>query len=150
MRARIDAAALWRARRTRGLTQASLARILGVSGGERVSAWERGVNQPDVSLLPLLAATLEVDPTLLLGSSVARGDLRSLRWSAGLTANQVSAALHVSRNTYLRWESGARSIPREGVLIRHLADRLGVGTPVVLAAIASGQRDNDAQASNYS
>ena len=93
----------------------------------------RGVNQPDVSLLPLLAA-LEVSPALLLGSSVALGDLRSLRWSAGLTANQVSAALHVSRNTYLRWESGARSMPREGVLIRHLADRLGV----VLAAIASG------------
>jgi len=138
VRARVDGAVLRRARRARGLTQAGLAQTLGVSGGERVSAWERGVNQPDVSLLPLLAATLEVDPALLLGSSVALGDLRSLRWSAGLTANQVSAALHVSRNTYLRWESGARSMPREGVLIRHLADRLGVGTPVVLAAIASG------------
>jgi len=137
VRARIDAAALRRARRARGLTQAGLARILGVAGGERVSAWERGVNQPDVALLPLMAAMLEVEPALLLGRSRAPRGLRALRWSAGLTATQVSAALHVSRNTYLRWESGARSMPRDASLVRRLADRLGVAAPVVLAAINS-------------
>lgn len=99
MRARIDAAALRRARRARGLTQAGLARILGVAGGERVSAWERGVNQPDVALLPLMAATLEVEPALLLGRSRAPRDLRALRWSAGSQRlrSRLPSTCHVTR-----------------------------------------------------
>ncbi len=133
MRAQVDAAALRRARTERGLTQAELANILGVAGGERVSAWERGVNQPDVRLVPVLASALGVEPAALLGRP--QSALRELRWTAGLTARELGAALHVSRNTYLRYESGERSIPRHALAVPRLAAALGVSEQVVTAAL---------------
>jgi len=49
------------------MTQSELADVLRVAGGERVSAWERGVNQPDVRLVPVLAEVLGADPAALIG-----------------------------------------------------------------------------------
>ena len=67
VRAQVDGAALRLARLERGMTQSELADVLRVAGGERVSAWERGVNQPDVRLVPVLAEVLGVDPAALIG-----------------------------------------------------------------------------------
>ncbi len=133
VRAQVDAAALRQGRIERGLTQAELANVLGVAGGERVSAWERGVNQPDVRLVPVLASALGVEPAALLGRP--QSGLRELRWTAGLTARELGAALHVSRNTYLRYESGERSIPRHALAVPRLAAALGVSEQVVTAAL---------------
>jgi len=55
---RVDGHALQRARSARGLTQGQLARVIDVSGGERVSEWERGVKAPAVRIIPELAAAL--------------------------------------------------------------------------------------------
>jgi len=133
VRAQVDGAALRQARIERGLTQAELANVLGVAGGERVSAWERGVNQPDVRLVPVLASALGVDPAALLGRP--QSGLRELRWTAGLTAREVGAALQVSRNTYLRYESGERSLPGHAQVVPRLAAALGVSEQVVTAAL---------------
>lgn len=57
MTAGFDRVTLRRKRKERGLTQAELGRILGVSF-QAVSQWERGETTPTVSQLPLLAATL--------------------------------------------------------------------------------------------
>ena len=51
-----------RTRRTAlGLTQEQLAGKLGVSA-PAVNKWERGNSYPDITLLPVLARTLRVDP----------------------------------------------------------------------------------------
>lgn len=101
----VDADALQKARTNRGLTQSQVARTLDLSGGERVSEWERGVRSPAVRLIPQLAAVLGVTPLefLALPNGV---DLRALRLVVGRTATEVAAEVHVSPATYLRWESG--------------------------------------------
>lgn len=52
-------------RQTLGLTQEGLADKLGVSA-PAVNKWERGLNYPDITLLPALARTLGVDLNTLL------------------------------------------------------------------------------------
>ncbi len=49
--------------------------------------------------MPVLALTLGVDAAALVGRP--KSALRELRWTAGLTAREVGAALRVSRNTYV-------------------------------------------------
>lgn len=140
VRAQVDGAALRLARLERGMTQSELADVLRVAGGERVSAWERGVNQPDVRLVPVLAEVLGVDPAALIGQRPP-SLLRHLRWTAGLTALELGAALHVSRNTYLRYESGERSIPRPAQAVPRLAAALGVSEQVTTAALSGNTSD---------
>ncbi|MNB81152.1 Tellurite methyltransferase [compost metagenome] len=53
-------------RKEKGLTQEELAQILGLSF-QAVSKWENAQSMPDISLLPLLSATLEVSIDKLLG-----------------------------------------------------------------------------------
>lgn len=53
-------------RKRRGLTQDSLAEMLGVTA-QAVSKWERGESMPDVSLLPALARIFEVSIDSLFG-----------------------------------------------------------------------------------
>ena len=48
-------------RRELGLTQEQLAGKLGVSA-PAVNKWERGNSYPDITLLPVLARTLRVEP----------------------------------------------------------------------------------------
>ena len=52
-------------RKRKGLTQAELAQILGVTD-KAVSKWERGVSCPDITLLPAVAAALGVTADALL------------------------------------------------------------------------------------
>ena len=55
-----------RTRRTaQGLTQEALAQLLGVSA-PAVNKWEKGLNYPDITLLPALARALGVDLNTLL------------------------------------------------------------------------------------
>lgn len=53
-------------RKKKGLTQDSLAEMLGVTP-QAVSKWERGESMPDVSLLPVLARIFEVSIDSLFG-----------------------------------------------------------------------------------
>lgn len=53
-------------RKNKGLTQDSLAEMLGVTA-QAVSKWERGESMPDVSLLPALARIFEVSIDSLFG-----------------------------------------------------------------------------------
>ena len=65
---------LIRALRTReNMTQLALAERLGVSD-KAVSKWERGCGAPDISLLPLLAETLQVSAQALLRGELGEND----------------------------------------------------------------------------
>ena len=54
--------ALAELRAQRGLTQAALARKLGLAGQQSVSSWESGERMPDVMLWPEIAQHLGVSP----------------------------------------------------------------------------------------
>ena len=57
-------------RKAKGLTQMQLAERVGVTN-KAVSKWERGLNYPDIALLELLAASLELTvPELLRNISL--------------------------------------------------------------------------------
>ncbi len=141
MPTRIDGDALHRARSARGLTQSQLARIIDVSGGERVSEWERGVRTPAVRLIPAVAAALGVTPLEFL--SMPNGvDLRALRLASGKTSAEIAAQIHVSSATYLRWESGKQQAPKDPAVRRSLARALGVRPPQLEAAFEATTRDS--------
>ncbi len=53
------------------LTQAQLASLLGVQA-QTVSKWETGVSMPDITLLPLLADSLNISIDTLLGANSVR------------------------------------------------------------------------------
>ena len=129
-----------RARSARGLTQNQLARIIDVSGGERVSEWERGVRSPAVRLIPAVAAALGVAPLDFF--AMPNGvDLRALRLASGQTSTEVAAQIHVSPATYLRWESGRHQATRDPAVQRSLARALGVRLAQLQAALDTVTRD---------
>ncbi len=68
-------------------------------------------------------------------------DLKALRLAAGRTAPQVAAAVAVSVQSYLNWESGQRTVPvgNESVLTT-LSRELGVDRRVLLEAIERSVR----------
>jgi len=145
VRARIDGAALRRARLAAGMTQADLAKVLGVAGPERISSWEHETNQPHVNQIPVLAKLLSVSPdVLLVGDS--RNRLRVLRWEAGLSLDELADELHVGRNTYQRWETGERAFPARSQVIQRLSTVLGVPEEVVQEAVAGIGRGSLAEA----
>ena len=45
----------------RNMTQRELAKRIGVSSS-RVSNWEQGINRPDVDMVSLICAALQLDP----------------------------------------------------------------------------------------
>jgi len=112
---RVGGDALHRARSARGLTQSQLAQIIDVSGGERVSEWERGIRTPAVRLIPAVAAALGVTP--LEFCPMPNGvDLKALRLASGKTSTEIAQQTQVSSATYLRWESGrSRASPDPAV-----------------------------------
>lgn len=119
-----------------GLTQHQLARIVDVAGGERISGWERGENEPRARVIPELAHALGVDPLELL--ALPHGvDLRALRLVAGRTAPELARSLNVSLHSYLRWEAGQRlSLPvGDRRILTALSRELGVSTPQILEAL---------------
>ena len=136
MRTGVDGEALHRARFAMGLTQHQLARIVDVAGGERISGWERGENEPRARVIPQLAQALGVDPLELL--SLPNGvDLRALRLVTGRTAPELARALNVSLHTYLRWEAGQRlSLPvGDRRILAALSRELGAPAPQILEAL---------------
>lgn len=56
---------IMRLRKSKNLTQEQLAEFLGISG-KAVSKWERGINLPDISLLPLIASQFQIGISELL------------------------------------------------------------------------------------
>lgn len=126
-----DFAALRHARLAAGLTQRDVALAVGVAGGERVSAWEAGRVAPRPTVVLKLAQLLDVDLELLLPGE---GTLRLARIRAGLSRQDLAAAVHVSASTIFRWETGDYTdAPAEGTVER-LADALGVASPELVRA----------------
>ena len=117
MRSGIDSRALRSAREEAGLTQSQLARRIGVAGGERVSRWELGADQPRPELLVKMAEVLDVRPRELIRFESSVPDLRALRLAAGLDAYEVATAIHMSLPTYRKWEQGRwRRLPAKGAI----------------------------------
>lgn len=136
MTASVDPAALRAARQNAGVTQHQLARMLDVAGGEAVARWERGASEPRPATLRRLADLLNVAPGDLLHPDGGKIDLRYLRLTAGLASSAAAAQLHVTPNTYLRWERGAwTAMPGEAV-VAGLAKAFGVDPEIVIRALA--------------
>ena len=63
-------------RKQNNLTQQKLADILNVNS-KTVSKWERGVNAPDISLLPQLAENLDTNvDSIIMGEDIKRNELQ--------------------------------------------------------------------------
>lgn len=136
----VDPSALRLARENAGLTQHQLARLVGVAGGERISRWELGASEPRPDLLVRLARALRTPPMVLLDIDPGSPDLRALRYAAGLSADQVAERVHVTKDTYLRWEAGRWARPLAARNIDSLAQALGAGTAAVRAALERTQQ----------
>ena len=136
MTASVDPAALRAARQNRGMTQHQLARLLDVAGGEAVARWERGASEPRPATLRRLADLLNIAPGDLLQLDGGNIDLRYLRLAAGLASSAVAAQLHVTPNTYLRWERGAwTAMPGEAV-VAGLSKAFHVAPEILTRALA--------------
>lgn len=102
------------ARIPRGITQAELARRIGLRTSTSVGQWERSQHKPDAENLVALARALGTDPLELLepGTPVT---LRLLRVRAGLTQEAAGAAVGISRFTWAQIEAGSRALWPEEV-----------------------------------
>ncbi|RYV51905.1 helix-turn-helix domain-containing protein [Pengzhenrongella frigida] len=132
----IDGAALRAARIRAGLTQHELAHEVGVVGGERVSMWERGEARPrSPQLLHAVARALGVPVAALLVAPDGGPGLRWLRFSAGLSVEELAHAVHLSAASLKRWEAqGRRRLPSSATL-DSIALALGVDTAEVKNAL---------------
>ncbi|MGD9961863.1 helix-turn-helix domain-containing protein [Nocardioides sp.] len=131
----IDLSALRTARERLGLTQHQLARLVGVAGGERISRWELGLDEPRPDSLARLARALNTHVVELLDVDAERRDLRALRYCAGLSAGEVAAAVHISARSYARWESGSWVRPPSAENLRAIARKLDVPVGTVRDAL---------------
>ena len=131
----VDPSALRAARERLGLTQHQLARMVGVAGGERISRWELGLDEPRPDSWERLARVLNAPVVELHGVDPERLDLRALRYCAGLSAGEVAAAVHISARSYARWESGAWVQPPSTESLRAIARRLNVSVGAVREAL---------------
>lgn len=129
-----------RAARVRaGLTQAELARVIGVAGGERVSRWELGTSTPSTAMRARLAKALDIDLEELLPSQ-GPADLRRLRAEAGLTVAELAERGGVARGTIKRWEAGAAL--RVRAPLDTVAAALGVSVDTLRHAIELSAREH--------
>lgn len=104
------------ARKAAGLTQAELARLVGVSPWA-VSKWELGERQPTGAAMRALSSLLGIDEGLgeTVGPEEIGAAVRSCRAAAGLTQAQLSALAGVSKMGLSRIESGTAA-PRQATL----------------------------------
>ncbi|MEK4243691.1 helix-turn-helix transcriptional regulator [Janibacter sp. FSL W8-0316] len=129
-----------RAARVRaGLTQAELARVIGVAGGERVSRWELGTSTPSTAMRARLAKALGIDLEELLPSQ-GPADLRRLRAEAGLTVAELAERGGLARGTIKRWEAG--SAQRVRAPLDAVAAALGVSVDTLRQAIELSAREH--------
>lgn len=143
--ASVDPAALREARHRAGLTQAQVARALGLAGGEAVSVWERGAFEPNsASLLHRLAEVLGATVPDLLRCDDGDPDLRYLRLVAGLESADVADQLHVAVSTYRRWERGAWTRSPSDAVVAALAQAFRVPPGAVAAALTRTRAHSEA------
>lgn len=129
-----------RAARVRaGLTQAELARAVGVAGGERVSRWELGASSPSTAIRARLAKALGLDLEELLPQR-GPADLRRLRAEAGLTLAELAERGGLSKGTIKRWEAGS-GLPVRAPL-DNVAAALDVTVDTLRHAIELSAREN--------
>ena len=116
------------AREAAGLTQAQLAVAVGLAGGERISEWERGASSPRTpELLHRVARACHVRPSALLRDDPSpQVDLRWLRFSAGVTLDEVAEAADTPPPTVRRWERHGLPASLSPQVARSLAEVLGV------------------------
>ena len=133
----ISGAGLRAAREKAGLSQNDLARRLGMSSGQRISLWERGLARPRTpELLHAAASAVGVSAVSLL---VPPGDgltLRWLRFAAGVSVAELAEAVHASIATVKRWEAGIGARPSDRT-IEVLALALGASADEVRRALGS-------------
>lgn len=130
-----DAAALRAARERAKLSQHELGVLVGVSGAGQVWRWESGVAEPRAEFIRNLAETLGLETHELLPQPEGGPDLRWLRLVRGMSAQEVASAANVSKEAYLRWESGRWSRrPRERILVQ-LGEALGANLEAVTEAL---------------
>lgn len=134
----IDPERLRAARVRGGLTQAELAREIGVAGGERVSRWELGTSTPSIAMRARLARALSVDLEDFLPHD-GPPDVRRLRVEAGLTVADLAERGGLAPGTVKRWESGTGSRGVRAPLGR-VAEALSVTTTQVQDAIEESRR----------
>jgi len=131
----ISGAALRAAREDAGLSQNELARRLGMTSGQRISLWERGLARPRTrELLHAAARAVGVPARSLLVAPEDGLTLRWLRFAAGVSVPTLAAAVHVSAVTVRRWEAGSGAMP-SGRTVAALARALRVPTADVRAAL---------------
>jgi transcriptional regulator with XRE-family HTH domain len=100
---------LRRWRMDRNLSQAKLARLLGVSKST-IENWELGETEPSSERLPVIGRVLGrqvEDPGLALTQRLA-----AYRETAGVTRAEFARQLRILETTLLRWERGER-LPRK-------------------------------------
>ncbi|WAX55817.1 helix-turn-helix domain-containing protein [Jatrophihabitans cynanchi] len=123
------------ARRQNGMSQSQLAEAIGTAGRERISQWERGVEQPQPKLLRAVADVLGVDPLLLMDVDTGARTLRDLRLAAGMSLRDARTAAGLPYTTYYRLENGVGTVPPSRKLLSQVARALGVPVTVVGPAI---------------
>lgn len=100
----------------------------------RIGAWERGIDQPSATVVPILARLLDVHPLALFEVDPASPPITALRVAAGFTLQGLADATGVSYTTLHRMMRGVTGLP-DGTADR-LATTLGVSRQELLAAIA--------------
>lgn len=128
------------ARRQSGLSQSQLAEAIGTAGRERISQWERGVEQPQPKLLRAVADVLGVDPLDLMDVGTDARTLRDLRLAAGLSLRDARVAAGLPYTTYYRLETGVGVAPPSRKVLSQVARALGVPVVVVESAIERTRR----------
>ena len=135
---RIDADKLQAAREDLGMTQAQLARRIGVDPGV-VNSWETRGARPSVASLARLTSALGLAvPDLYQSDSDAVGTLIDLRVRAGLSQREFARQLGLSQTTISRWERGlARPTWDEITSYAKIlnSDRVAVSNAIDLTAI---------------
>ncbi|NRI64864.1 helix-turn-helix transcriptional regulator [Rhodococcus sp. MS16] len=126
-----DPARLSRARESKGISRADLARRAGV-GGATVQQWETGNRSPQVDTLALVAQTLEIPMSALVVVPEAErfpGDWRIL---LGLTQPQLGKMTGISTSMIARIERGEVLLTDDSA--RKLADALGISVAELQAS----------------
>lgn len=135
-------------RKAAGMTQSDIAFALNVHL-QTVSKWERGISEPDFSVLGELADVLGVSLEKLLGTEEAADGAHAGAFDAaafgravtaerrrlGVSQSELADSLGVSQNMISNWERGVTA-PSAGDLVA-LAARLGVSVSRLYYAAAA-------------
>ena len=100
----------------------------------RIGAWERGIDQPSATAIPILARLLGVEPLALFEIDPVAPPITALRLAAGFTLQALSDATNISYTTLHRMIRGVTSLPDDSA--DRLAEALRVTRGELLAAIA--------------